>query len=155
MLLSCVVKWFDSTRGFGFLLADDGEGDILLHANALRAFGVSSVAEGWRIEASVETSERGRRRVAKVHGVQRPAGTEEPPPDAGPLQPARVKWFSREKGYGFVNVFRSREDVYLHMATRRDFGMGAVAEGSALVVRVTMGPKGLTACEVRDWDYVT
>ena len=70
-------------------------------------------------------------------------------------QPARVKWFSREKGYGFVNVFRSREDVYLHMATLRDFGMGAVAEGSALVVGVTMGPNGLTACEGRHWDYVT
>ena len=39
------VKWFDSVRGFGFVLADNGGDDILLHANVLRNFGQSSVAD--------------------------------------------------------------------------------------------------------------
>ena len=43
------VKWFDPAKGFGFVVADDREGDILLHANVLRNFGQSSVAENARI----------------------------------------------------------------------------------------------------------
>ena len=82
MLVSGVVKWFDRARGFGFVEADDGKGDILLHVNVLRAFGVSSVAEGWRIWLRVETTARGRRAV-EVHDVQRPPGQEEPPPTRG------------------------------------------------------------------------
>ena len=97
MFVSGVVRWFDRAKGFGFLLADDGKGDIHLHVNVLRAFGVSSVAEGWRIWARVETT-RARAAAVEVHDVQRPAGTEEPPPDAGPLQPARVKWFDPGEG---------------------------------------------------------
>jgi CspA family cold shock protein len=39
------VKWFDPSKGFGFVLADNGGPDILLHANVLRNFGHSSVAD--------------------------------------------------------------------------------------------------------------
>jgi cold shock CspA family protein len=54
-----------------------------------------------------------------------------------------------------VNVYGHREDVFLHMATLREYGLGAVSEGDAILVRVTTGPNGLVACEVRDWDYPT
>ncbi|MHA1128835.1 MAG: cold-shock protein, partial [Alphaproteobacteria bacterium] len=33
------VKWFDATKGFGFVVSEDEDGDILLHANVLRNFG--------------------------------------------------------------------------------------------------------------------
>ena len=115
------------------------------------AFGVPSVAEGARILVRVETTARGRR-AAEVLEIQPPT-PKEPPPDAGPLEPARVKWFDRARGYGFVNAFGRREDVYLHMATLREHGFGAVEGGNAMVVRVTAGPAGPTVCEVRDWDY--
>ena len=104
MHIWCLVRWFNTTRGYGFVVADDGEGDILLHENELLAFGVPSVAEGARILVRVETTARGRQ-VAEVCDV-RPPATKEPPPDAGPLEPARVKWFDRASGYGFVNVYR-------------------------------------------------
>jgi CspA family cold shock protein len=145
------VRWFDSRRGYGFLVAEDGKGDILLHVNELRAFGVPSVAEGARILVRVETTERGQQ-VVKVYDI-RPPSTKAPPPGAGPLEPARVRWFDRDRGYGFVNVYGRREDVFLHMATLRGYGLGAVSEGDAILVRVTKGPNGLVVCEVRDWDY--
>ena len=43
--LKGTVKWFDTTKGFGFLLVDDDKGDVLLHANVLRNFGRGSVVE--------------------------------------------------------------------------------------------------------------
>ena len=45
-MIKGLVKWFDATKGYGFIIPEDGEGDVLLHANVLRNFGRSSVAEG-------------------------------------------------------------------------------------------------------------
>ena len=155
MVVWGLVKRFDTTRGYGFLAAGDGKGDILLHVRQLRAFGVSSVAEGARVRVRAEDSARGRW-AAEVLEIEPPGtkpGTKELPPDAGPLEPAYVRWFDRAMGYGFVRVFGRPEDVYLHMATLREYGFGAVMAGDALAVRVTDGPRGPTVCEVRDWDY--
>ena len=46
--LDGVVKWFDPLKGFGFVVAETGGADILLHVNVLRSFGQSSVADGAR-----------------------------------------------------------------------------------------------------------
>ena len=44
------VKWFDATRGFGFLVCDELDGDVLLHFSVLREHGRRSVPEGATIE---------------------------------------------------------------------------------------------------------
>lgn len=163
MMVRGRVKWFDTTKGYGFVVGDDGEGDILLHGNVLRVFGFSSVAEGAEILLSVQQTDRGRQAV-EVLEVVPVAG---PPADtiaamldpadgqaAGPLLPARVKWFDRVKGFGFINVYGRSEDVFLHMETLRQFGYGEVVAGDVLAVRNTAGPRGPMVYEVRSWDYV-
>ena len=160
MLVRGHVKWFDTTKGYGFVEADDGAGDILLHGNVLRVFGFTSVAEGAEIMLQVQVTERGRQAVEVVDivPVPHPAGeVPVPPPEgvaAGPLSPARVKWFDRVKGFGFVNIYGRTEDVFLHMETLRQYGYGEVVAGDVLAVRVTAGPRGPMVYEVRSWDYV-
>ena len=61
-----VVKWFDPGKGFGFILSEDADSDILLHANALRNFGVNSVCDRARIRVSVHATERGLRSEERV-----------------------------------------------------------------------------------------
>lgn len=157
------VKWFDSTKGYGFVVTDDDEGDILLHGNVLRVFGFTSVAEGAEMVLRVQTTERGRQAVEVVDIVPTaPVASLGPAvpvdsadgPAAGPLEPARVKWFDRVKGFGFVNIYGRAEDVFLHMETLRQYGYGEVAAGDVLAVRVTAGPRGPMVYEVRSWDYV-
>ena len=145
-----VVKWFNAERGYGFLVAEDGGKDILLHKRELRAFGETWVAEGARVLVRVGTTAKGRQAV-EVLDIE-PPGMKEPAPGAGPLEPARVKWFDRDKGYGFVNIFGRREDVFLHQSILSQCGFGEVMDGSALVVRVAAGPQGPMVCEVRDWN---
>jgi len=53
------VKWFDATRGFGFIVSDDLEGDILLHFSVLREHGRRSVPEGTTIECVPVRLDRG------------------------------------------------------------------------------------------------
>lgn len=162
MVVRGSVKWFDTTKGYGFVVTSDGEGDILLHGNVLRAYGFTSVAEGAEIVLRVQVTDRGRQAVEVVEVVPDKSADEDaeslfarlPEAGSGPLEPARVKWFDRVKGFGFVNIFAKPEDVFLHMETLRQYGYGEVVAGDVLAVRVTQGPRGPMVYEVRSWDYV-
>ena len=58
------IKWFDPGKGFGFVVADMGGPDILLHANVLRNFGQGSVADGSSVSIEVQETDRGLQAVA-------------------------------------------------------------------------------------------
>ena len=94
MLVRGHVKWFDTTKGYGFVVADDGAGDILLHGNVLRVFGFTSVAEGAEIVLQVQVTDRGRQaiEVVDIVPVAHPAGESlvvPPPPEGVQQHPAR------------------------------------------------------------------
>ena len=57
--LSGVVKWFNPSKGFGFIVADGTQYGIFLHSNVLRNFGQSSVADNARIEFIAKGTTKG------------------------------------------------------------------------------------------------
>ena len=59
--IQCVgtVKWFDATRGFGFIVSDEMEGDILVHFSVLKEHDRRSLPEGAVVECLVVEQERG------------------------------------------------------------------------------------------------
>ena len=156
------VKWFDPAKGFGFVVAEDGGPDILLHVNVLRNFGQSSIADGSQIEILTHRTERGVQAIEVVSIT---------PPDRGdapvlsdfadldigtlsdvPLEAARVKWFDKGKGFGFANVFGQPEDVFLHIEVLRQSGLADLQPGEALAMRVIEGNRGRMAAEVMGWE---
>ena len=156
------VKWFDPTKGFGFVVADEGGADILLHVNVLRNFGQSSVADGAMIEVVTHRTDRGVQAV-EVVSITPPERDDVPvlndfaelDPDMmrdAPLEPARVKWFDKGKGFGFANVFGRREDVFLHIEVLRHSGLADLQPGEALAIRVIEGKRGRMAAEVLGWE---
>ena len=70
------VKWFDVGKGFGFIISDEGGPDILLHANVLRNFGQSSVADGAGITVSIQQTQRGAQAVEVLGALVHPGGRE-------------------------------------------------------------------------------
>ena len=120
--ISGLVKWFDPVKGFGFIVSDRGGSDILLHVNVLRNFGQSSVADGARIDLRAHRTERGVQ-ATEVLAIHPPEGAmashltdivglDSEVVASSPLEPARVKWFDKGKGFGFANVFGKSEDVF-------------------------------------------
>lgn len=156
------VKWFDPAKGYGFVVSDQGGPDILLHVNVLRNFGQSSVADGSRISVVTHQTDRGVQAVEVVSitpptRVEGPALSDFSHIDAEdleqyPLEPARVKWFDKAKGFGFANVFGSSEDIFVHIEVLRQSGLADLQPGEALAMRVIDGRRGRMAAEVLAWE---
>lgn len=155
------VKWFDPGKGFGFVVAEEGGPDILLHANVLRNFGQSSVADTAGIEIDVQQTDRGVQAV-EIFNIDPPEGIGvafedvdidmAAPVDPEELEPARVKWFDKGKGFGFANVFGLPEDVFIHVEVLRRSGLADLQPGEAVCLRVTDGARGRLATLVTSWD---
>lgn len=54
-----LVKWFNADKGFGFITPDDGSKDVFVHFSAIMTDGFKTLAEGQRVEYTIQDSPRG------------------------------------------------------------------------------------------------
>jgi len=159
-----VVKWFDATRGFGFLVGDGDAGDVLIHFSILREHGRRTLPEGARVACEAVRRDRGLQ-ARRIIAIDLSSATG-PDPDAiarrtadrvdpsqlietaGEYEAVTVKWFNRLKGYGFVVREGDTQDIFVHMETVRRAGLADLAPDERLRARIADGRKGPLAVAV-------
>ncbi|SDH48621.1 cold shock protein (beta-ribbon, CspA family) [Roseospirillum parvum] len=156
--VSAQVKWFNGTKGFGFVAPSDGSADAFLHISVLERAGVRDVAPGTTLVCRVEPGPRGPQVSAIVDidesTATAPAGG--PPgggayrPDGGDLETVdgEVKFFSAEKGFGFVVPDLGGKDVFVGRNALQRSGIQNLEPGQRVRLATRMGKKGPMAEQI-------
>lgn len=149
--VDATVKWFNASKGFGFVTLSDGTQDAFLPMAILRRAGYDDVREGSLITCEVSAGAKGPL-VTNVLNIDSSTAVA-PQADGFDRRPQRpsttlegaVKWFEPEKGYGFISPDGGGKDVFIHITALRRSGVNALGPGQRVRVDVVDGKKGLEA----------
>jgi cold shock protein len=146
------VKWFNASKGFGFVTLSDGSQDAFLPMAVLRRAGYEDAREGASIVCEVSAGAKGPLvttilNIDNSTAVAPPSagGTDRRGPRPSQTMEGAVKWFEPEKGYGFISPDGGGKDVFIHITALRRSGVTAVEAGQRVRAEVVDGKKGLEA----------
>jgi CspA family cold shock protein len=171
------VKWFNPTKGFGFVTPEDGSPDAFLHISAVQSAGYDALPEGATLICDLSHGPKGPQ-VAAISSVdtstakaggsrpQRPAAPRsdfgggarsvtrggwdghDDDADGGATVDGTVKWFNADKGFGFVAPAGGGKDVFVHRSALERSGLQGLADGEPVRLTVRQGQKGPEAVRV-------
>lgn len=139
--ITAVVKWFNPTKGFGFVKPNDGSPDAFMHISVVSRSGHRHLPQGATIVCDLCAGPKGPQ-VAAVHRV-------ESVPDSMPVRQeatseieGTVKFYNREKGFGFVVPDGGGRDVFVSARVLERAGMQSLGPEQRVRMLTRMGHKG-------------
>jgi CspA family cold shock protein len=156
-----VVKWYNRTKGFGFVKPNDGAPDAFLHASLVAQAGHDDLADGTNLVCDIADGPRGPQ-VAAIHRIEPPSEpvfrSSRPPRfgggggggggEGGEVVEGKVKFYNADKGFGFIVPDDGSKDVFISARTLTRAGIAALEAEQRVRVTTRMGQKGPMAAHV-------
>ena len=155
------VKWFNRSKGFGFIIPNDGSGDVFLPLSALERSGHSEAPDGASIVFDWTQGPKGRAvsqiiemdtstaapRAARESRFRGRDGQSE---QAGPTESLDgvVKWYDPARGFGFVLPSDGSKDIFVHVTALRRSGIEMLEAGQAVRMTVAQARRGREAASI-------
>ena len=164
--IRATVKWYNPTKGFGFVSPDDGSPDVFLHVSVVEQAGLQSLDEGSILVCDLADGQKGAQ-VSAIHSVEAgsvPAqrssrsgsGSRYPrqsvsdyddygygsKPSGGATIEGTVKWFNPDKGFGFIVPDQGGKDVFVHIRAIERAGLSTLHENQRVRFTEKAGQKG-------------
>jgi cold shock protein len=153
-IVEAKVKWFNASKGFGFVTPNDGAQDAFLPMAVLRRAGYEEIREGTSLTCEVGDGAKGPL-VLNVLNIDpstavapREASFDRREPRPSTTLEGAVKWFEPDKGYGFISPDGGGKDVFIHITALRRSGVDSLGPGQRVRMEVVEGKKGQEADHV-------
>ena len=163
--LSGKIKWFNRSKGFGFIVPNDGSGDVFLPLAVLERSGFSEAPDGADITFEWVQGPKGRA-ATQVLDLDASSATPRPPRDArpprrdyndggsgasGPTEQVDgvVKWYDPARGFGFILPSDGGKDVFVHVTALRRAGIDDLQPGQNVRMQVAQARRGREASTIQ------
>jgi CspA family cold shock protein len=155
--LSGTVKWFNRSKGFGFVIPSDGTSDVFLPLAVLERSGFSEAPDGATVVFDCVEGPKGRA-VSQVIELDVSTAAPRPPRDsrsrgrdevgATEALDGVVKWYDPGRGFGFVLPNDGGKDIFVHITALRRSGLEGLEPGQAVRMKVAQARRGREAASI-------
>jgi cold shock protein len=175
--LSGKIKWFNRSKGFGFIVPDDGASDVFLPLAVLERSGFGEAPDGASITFEWVQGPKGRAAVQVLDldiSTATPRAPRERGGDRGGYRPRDaggfggggydgggdaqpgpaesldgvVKWYDPARGFGFILPNDGSKDIFVHITALRRCGIDALEPGQPVRMMVSQAKRGREASAI-------
>lgn len=163
--LSGKIKWFNRSKGFGFIVPSDGSGDVFLPLAVLERSGFSEAPDGADVVFDWIQGPKGRA-ASQLVELDTSSATPRPPREnrfrgrndgnfqdsggaAGDMTvDGVVKWYDPARGFGFILPNDGGKDIFVHVTALRRSGLDGLEPGQPVRMMVSQARRGREASSI-------